>query len=54
MQEQLTYFEALTYVQSGIAISKDNQIMTERQINDLFILEDDDKTFYFTIYTNDN
>jgi hypothetical protein len=53
MRESLTYFEALTYIQSGIIISKDGQMMNELKINDLFFLEDDDTTFIFTIYSNE-
>lgn len=53
MRELLTYFEALTYIQSGIQISKDGQIMNELKINDLFFLQDDDKTFTFTIHSNE-
>lgn len=47
--EELTYFEALTYIQSGISISKDGVTMTEDKINHLFLLKDDDATILFTI-----
>ena len=35
--EELTYFEALNYVQSQMPISKDGVQMTEEKINDLFL-----------------
>lgn len=49
--EDLTYFEALTYIQSGISIFKDGEEMTERKINDLFFdfMDNDNKTIEFKI-----
>lgn len=50
--EKLTYFEALTYIQSGISISKDGEDMNERKINDLFFDVDDEETIEFKIHEN--
>lgn len=47
--EELTYFESLTYIQSGISISKDGITMTEDKVNHLFLLEDDDAKILFRI-----
>lgn len=49
--EELTYFEALTYIQSNILISKDGEDMNERKINDLFFdyMDDENKTIEFKI-----
>ncbi len=49
--EELTYFEALTYVQSGIVISVNGTIMTEERVNNIFFLKDDDETIRFKIHS---
>ncbi len=49
--EELTYFEALTYVQSGIVISLNGVTMTEDRINNVFFLKEDDDTIRFKIHS---
>jgi hypothetical protein len=47
--EELTYFEALNYVQSQMPISKDGVQMTEEKINDLFLFVNEDDTIEFKV-----
>lgn len=50
--EALTYFEALTYIQGGIKISKSGHILNEKEINELFFDLDDEEKIEFKIYEN--
>ena len=49
--EELTYFEALTYIQSGIILFRNGKEVTEKKVNDLFFnfLNDENKTIDFEI-----
>jgi len=50
--EALTYFEALTYIQGGIQISKAGHIVNEREVNDLFFDLEDEDTIDFKVHEN--
>lgn len=50
--ERLTYFEALTYIQGGIQISKAGHTLNEWEINDLFFELDDEETIEFKVHEN--
>ena len=50
--EALTYFEALTYIQGGIQISRKGHTLNEREINELFFDVDDEETIEFKVHEN--
>lgn len=50
--ENLTYFEALTYIQGGIQISRKGHTLNEREVNELFFDMDDEETLEFKIHEN--
>lgn len=49
--EALTYFEALTYIQSGISLFRNNEEINEIKINDIFFdyMDDENKTILFKV-----
>ena len=50
--EPLTYFEALTYIQGGIQISKAGHTLNEMEVNSLFFDLDDEETIEFKVHEN--